>query len=120
MFLKISDIGYLDSQSIGTKAYNLAKLYSEGYNVPPGCIITADEFNRFINDNGLRSIVKDYLNEIYQTGKFNSAIRKKLEGLKEKIITRHIDEKLLKKINNYVDELVSGEYSSVVVRSSAV
>lgn len=50
-----------DISEVGGKAKNLSEMYSEGFPVPPGFVVTVAAYEEFISENGRRKRIMDLL-----------------------------------------------------------
>ena len=97
-----------ETELVGGKALNLGILIKNGFNVPPGFVITTEAYSSFIDENDLNSYISKILEE------YSPETSSKL------IKTKILDLSLPKDVEECIkDSYESLGLSSVAVRSSA-
>ncbi len=80
-----SELNNKDVQSAGGKGASLGEMFNNKFPVPPGFVITAQAFGKFIKDAGLKEKIHDILNELdvddtEELTKASKEIRKLIEA----------------------------------------
>ena len=97
-----------ETELVGGKALNLGILIKNGFNIPPGFVITTEAYRSFIEENNLSSYISKILEEN------NPEIASKL--IKTKILNLSLPKDVEQGIKYFYESL---GVSSVAVRSSA-
>ena len=117
--LWFSEVGKDDTAIVGGKGANLGELTNAGLPVPPGFIVTAQAYFKFIKETGLDiEIVQDLKNLDPEKSKMLNARAMKLQ---KAILREPMPKSLAREIINAYKELYSKGASNifVAVRSSA-
>lgn len=109
-----SEVGREDIGLVGGKGANLGELIRAGIPVPPGFVVTADTYFRFIHQNGLEPVIKKELFglDVHDTRQLNERAERIQQRIKEAPMPGHIADE----IRAAYRELGEGP---VAVRSSA-
>jgi len=109
--LKDKDISI---EKIGGKAVNLAKMSSEGFNIPPAFVVSVEAYNFFIKKE-----LEDKISKIINSIDFNNedSISYGCSSIRSIIKSEDLPQKLCLEINSQIKNLPDGYYA---VRSSAV
>ncbi|MBE6499536.1 MAG: phosphoenolpyruvate synthase [Methanobrevibacter thaueri] len=113
--LNKSDIGIA-----GGKGANLGELTQAGIPVPPGFVVTAQSYEKFMNEAGINDKVMSILEELDVND--SSALNKAADKIKKIIIDSPIPEDLTITIREFYNELcqrVGEDDADVAIRSSA-
>ncbi|MDP1552994.1 MAG: PEP/pyruvate-binding domain-containing protein, partial [Methanobacteriaceae archaeon] len=104
----------LSIEKIGGKAVNLAKMSSEGFNIPPAFVVSVEAYNFFIKKE-----LEDKISKIIDSIDFNNedSISYGCSSIRNIIKSEDLPQKLCLEINNQIKNLPDGYYA---VRSSAV
>lgn len=97
LILELKNITLEDRYIIGEKAYNLSKLYNDGFNVPESLVLSTNFFQEFLDFNNLE---------------FNSE-------LPEKILYSKFSQSLIDLLKTNVGKLWNNEKIPLVCRSSS-
>ena len=77
-----SEIGKDSGSVAGGKGANLGEIYNMKVPVPPGFVITAQAYDYFIENSGLKEKIKDLLSEInYEDTKLLNDVTEKIRNL---------------------------------------
>lgn len=111
----ISDVGEGDMERVGGKGASLGTLTETGLDVPPGFIVTAGAFRKFIQDTGIADEIFSLLEEVESddSGSLKN-VSEEIEGL---ILGAEFPPYLREEIMKFYEELDGDPY--VAVRSSA-
>jgi pyruvate, water dikinase len=117
---KFENITKEDVGIAGGKGANLGELTQAGIPVPPGFVVTAETYNKFMNDTGIFDNIMDILNgiDINNTKELQNSSKK----IKEIIIDTPIPEEivtLLIEAYNALCQKVGVDDALVAIRSSA-
>jgi phosphoenolpyruvate synthase/pyruvate phosphate dikinase len=126
--LLFKEISKYDLPKVGFKGLSIATLKHEGFNIPPGFIITSDTFKKFIFETGLKIKIEELLSNLTLDNieKTSEEIKKLIE---ETDIPEEIKEEILDSYTSLefeigkaklIDLLGVKEDSLVAVRSSYV
>lgn len=109
-----SEVGRDDVPVVGGKGANLGELTRAGIPVPPGFVVTADTYFRFIDHSGLEPVIRKELFglDVHNSRELNERARRIRTRLMEAPVPAHISEAIRKAYR----ELGEG---AVAVRSSA-
>lgn len=117
---KFESISKDDVGIAGGKGANLGELTQAGIPVPPGFIVTAETYNKFMNDTGIFDNIMDILNGIDINN--TKELQKSAKKIKEIIIDAPIPEDisaLIIEAYNALCQKVGVEDVLVAIRSSA-
>ena len=117
---KFEDLNKGSIAIAGGKGANLGELTQTGIPVPPGFVVTAETYNKFMNETGILSNIMNMLDklDVNDTKKLQKTSKK----IKEIIINTHIPEDITVFITEAYNELCQrvGENDIyVAIRSSA-
>ncbi len=104
------------ANQVGGKGWNLARLDSFGFKVPPGGVLSTDAYMEFINYNDLGDDIADIASRITATNL--SDYTHELSQLEEKIIAGSIPRAVRDEISSALHNLRLAD-KAVAVRSSA-
>ncbi|GIW15491.1 MAG: phosphoenolpyruvate synthase [Tepidiforma sp.] len=109
-----SEVGREDIGLVGGKGANLGELIRAGIPVPPGFVVTADTYFRFIHQNGLEPVIKKELFglDVHDTRQLNE----RAENIQRRIMEAPMPAHIADEIRAAYRELGEGP---VAVRSSA-
>jgi pyruvate,water dikinase len=108
------EVGREDVPLVGGKGANLGELTRAGIPVPPGFVVTADTYFRFIDHNGLEPLIRK---ELFGLDVHNSRdMNARALRIRERIIQAPVPEHIAQAIRESYRELGEGP---VAVRSSA-
>src|SRR3989344_3925028 len=71
--LWLADVKKEDYGEIGEKAATLAELYHAGFSVPSGFILTGEAFRQFLDENGIRNILRNMLKDLDESNREDTA-----------------------------------------------
>ncbi len=109
-----SEVGREDLGLVGGKGANLGELTRASIPVPPGFVVTADTYFRFINQNGLEPVIKK---ELFNLNVHDSAaLSERAAKIRQRIMDAPMPAHLADEIREAYRELGEGP---VAVRSSA-
>jgi phosphohistidine swiveling domain-containing protein len=113
-FIRFFDSPDNDISEVGGKAKNLSEMYSEGFPVPPGFVVTVTAYEEFISANGIRKRIGDLLDST----KFDleSDVQTCSRRIKDLILEGEMSPSLGGSIERALEEM-GGEFWAV--RSSA-
>ncbi|RBQ22353.1 Phosphoenolpyruvate synthase [Candidatus Methanobinarius endosymbioticus] len=117
---KFENISKKDVGIAGGKGANLGELTQAGIPVPPGFVVTAETYNKFMNDTGIFNNIMDILNEIDINN--TKELQNSAEKIKGIIINTDIPEDittLIIEAYNALCQKVGTEDVLVAIRSSA-
>ena len=117
---KFEDLNKDKISIAGGKGANLGELTQTGIPVPPGFVVTAETYNKFMNETGIFNKIMNKLDnlDVNDTKK----LQKTAEEIKETIINTPIPEDIIVLITEAYNELcmrVGEEDIYVAIRSSA-
>ncbi|MFD1586798.1 phosphoenolpyruvate synthase [Halorientalis brevis] len=112
--LWLDEIGADDLESVGGKAASLGELTAAGLPVPPGFVVTAGTYRRFIEDTG---IDEELFEAVDVDADDSKALAEAEARAKELILETEIPEDLKEEILASYEEV--GDEAFVAVRSSA-
>ncbi|MDQ3098987.1 MAG: phosphoenolpyruvate synthase [bacterium] len=111
------EVGKNDVALVGGKGANLGEMTQAGIPVPPGFIVTAESWNQFIDETGLRKEIKTHLHNLDVND--SKRLQKVAEEIKWLITSTKTPKYLEDKIKEYYRGLANGTDLLVAVRSSA-
>jgi rifampicin phosphotransferase len=110
MIKLFSEIGKHERDLIGGKAYSQALLWKQGFNVPPGLIVTTEAFQAFLHAQSLSDAPAEFDRD-----------PSKVEQLRARIENAQLPNDLLKEIDQKFSTLFKEtNYHRFAVRSSAL
>jgi pyruvate,water dikinase len=117
---KFSSINKEDIEIAGGKGANLGELTQAGIPVPPGFVVTAEAYRKFMDDTGIFDIIMNILNgiDVNDTKELQNVSNK----IKNLIISTKIPDELVTHINEAYSALsneIGVENADVAIRSSA-
>lgn len=118
--VKFEDLSKSDIGIAGGKGANLGELTQAGIPVPPGFVVTAQAYEKFMDEAGINDIVMQILDEIDIND--TKALQAAAEKIKKIIIEAPIPEDLVLFIREFYNELcqrVGEDDTDVAIRSSA-
>ena len=118
--VKFEDLNKSDIGIAGGKGANLGELTQAGIPVPPGFVVTAQAYERFMDEAGINDQVMGILEKIDIND--TKALQAAAEEIKQIIIEAPIPEDLVLFIREYYNELcqrVGEDDTDVAIRSSA-
>lgn len=118
--VKFEDLSKSDIRIAGGKGANLGELTQAGIPVPPGFVVTAQAYEKFMDEAGINDKVMSILEEIDIND--TKALQAASKEIKELIIEAPIPEELVLFIREYYNELcqrVGEDDVDVAIRSSA-
>ena len=114
-----SEVDKDDIGQVGGKGANLGEMTKAGFPVPPGFIVTAQAYFQFLDEAGLRNVIRDTLVplDVNDSKKLEKASQK----IQQEIIRAPFPKLLAQTIIKAYDKLESGifKHALVAVRSSA-
>jgi pyruvate,water dikinase len=113
--LWLDEIGADDLESVGGKAASLGELTTAGLPVPPGFVVTAGTYRRFIEDSG---IDEELFEAVDVDAEDSKALAEAEARAQELILETEMPEHLREEILAAYEEIGDGE-AFVAVRSSA-
>lgn len=106
------------SAIVGGKAWNLGRLVRYGFTVPPGVALIAVAYEEFIEQNGLRELIKQVAEQVSPESLACGEVNKELRILRERIETGTMPPALAEQIAQALGE--AGLLASpLAIRSSA-
>ena len=117
---KFEDLNKSDIGIAGGKGANLGELTQAGIPVPPGFVVTAGTYEKFMEDTGINDKVLDILDKIDIND--TKALQAAAEEIKAIIIETPIPEDMImfiKEAYNQLCQKVGEEDTDVAIRSSA-
>ncbi|WP_298524855.1 phosphoenolpyruvate synthase [uncultured Methanobrevibacter sp.] len=118
--VKFEDLNKSDIGIAGGKGANLGELTQAGIPVPPGFVVTAQAYEKFMDEAGINDSVMGILDKIDIND--TKALQAAAEEIKKIIIEAPIPEDLVLFIREYYNELcqrVGEDDTDVAIRSSA-
>ncbi len=118
--VKFEDLSKSDIGIAGGKGANLGELTQAGIPVPPGFVVTAQAYEKFMEEAGINDSVMNILDEIDIND--TKALQAAAEKIKNIIIEAPIPEDLVLFIREFYNELcqrVGEDDTDVAIRSSA-
>ena len=118
--VKFEDLSKSDIGIAGGKGANLGELTQAGIPVPPGFVVTAQAYEKFMDEAGINDSVMQILDEIDIND--TKALQAAAEKIKSIIIEAPIPEDLVLFIREFYNELcqrVGEDDTDVAIRSSA-
>ncbi len=118
--IKFEDLNKSDIGIAGGKGANLGELTQAGIPVPPGYVVTAETYEKFMEDAGINEKVMEILNNIDINN--TKELQKAAEEIKSIIISTPIPEDistLIIEAYNQLCQRVDEEDVDVAIRSSA-
>ena len=117
---KFEDLNKSDIGIAGGKGANLGELTQAGIPVPPGFVVTAETYEKFMEDSGINDKVLDILDQIDIND--TKALQSAAEEIKSIIIETPIPDDMvmfIKEAYNQLCQRVGEEDTDVAIRSSA-
>lgn len=117
---KFEDLNKEDIGIAGGKGANLGELTQAGIPVPPGFVVTAETYNKFINETGIFDKIMNILNKVNVNE--TKDLQKAAEKIKNIIIGTDIPEDIVAMITEAYNELcqrIGNDNAYVAIRSSA-
>ncbi|WP_407431082.1 phosphoenolpyruvate synthase [Methanobrevibacter sp.] len=117
---KFEDLNKSDIAIAGGKGANLGELTQAGIPVPPGFVVTAETYQKFMEDTGINDKVLDILDKIDIND--TKALQAAAEEIKSIIIETPIPDDMImfiKEAYNQLCQRVGEEDTDVAIRSSA-
>ena len=118
--VKFEDLNKSDIGIAGGKGANLGELTQAGIPVPPGFVVTAQAYEKFMDEAGINDKVMSILDEIDIND--TKALQADAEEIKKIIVEAPIPDDLVLYIREYYNELcqrVGEDDTDVAIRSSA-
>ena len=118
--VKFEDLSKSDIGIAGGKGANLGELTQAGIPVPPGFVVTAQAYEKFMDEAGINDKVMSILDEIDIND--TKALQAAAEEIKKIIIEAPIPDDLVMFIREYYNQLcqrVDEDDTDVAIRSSA-
>ncbi|MBQ2637052.1 MAG: phosphoenolpyruvate synthase [Methanobrevibacter sp.] len=118
--VKFEDLNKSDIGIAGGKGANLGELTQAGIPVPPGFVVTAQAYEKFMDEAGINELVMSILDEIDIND--TKALQAASEEIKKIITEAPIPNDLVLFIREYYNELcqrVGEDNTDVAIRSSA-
>jgi pyruvate,water dikinase len=114
--VRLSELGAVDTQTVGGKAANLYRLMSAGFPVPDGLVVPVGEYDLFLRSSGLREAVAGMLKE--PRGEGTGPLPELSRGIRGLIESGRLDDGLSHAILRELSR--AGPDALWAVRSSAV
>ncbi|MBO5152190.1 MAG: phosphoenolpyruvate synthase [Methanobrevibacter sp.] len=117
---KFEDLNKSDIGIAGGKGANLGELTQAGIPVPPGFVVTAETYQKFMEDSGINDKVLDILDQIDIND--TKALQAAAEEIKSIIIETPIPDDMvmfIKEAYNQLCQRVGEDDTDVAIRSSA-
>ena len=117
---KFEDLNKSDIGIAGGKGANLGELTQAGIPVPPGFVVTAETYEKFMEDSGINDKVLDILDQIDIND--TKALQAAAEEIKSIIIETPIPDDMvmfIKEAYNQLCQKVGEDDTDVAIRSSA-
>ena len=117
---KFEDLNKSDIAIAGGKGANLGELTQAGIPVPPGFVVTAETYEKFMEDSGINDKVLDILDQIDIND--TKALQAAAEEIKAIIIETPIPDDMvmfIKEAYNQLCQRVGEDDTDVAIRSSA-
>ena len=117
---KFEDLNKSDIGIAGGKGANLGELTQAGIPVPPGFVVTAETYEKFMEDSGINDKVLDILDQIDIND--TKALQSAAEEIKSIIIETPIPDDMvmfIKEAYNQLCQRVGEDDTDVAIRSSA-
>jgi len=117
---KFEDLGKDDIGIAGGKGANLGELTQAGIPVPPGFVVTAETYDKFMQDTGIFNSVMDILDQIDINN--TKELQEAAEEIKKIIVETPIPEDistLIIEAYNQLSQRVGVDEADVAIRSSA-
>jgi pyruvate,water dikinase len=117
---KFEDLNKSDIAIAGGKGANLGELTQAGIPVPPGFVVTAETYQKFMEDTGINDKVLDILDKIDIND--TKALQEAAEEIKSIIIETPIPDDMImfiKEAYNQLCQRVDEDNTDVAIRSSA-
>ncbi len=117
---KFEDLNKSDIAIAGGKGANLGELTQAGIPVPPGFVVTAETYQKFMEDTGINDKVLDILDKIDIND--TKALQAAAEEIKAIIVETPIPEDMImfiKEAYNQLCQRVGEDDTDVAIRSSA-
>ena len=117
---KFEDLNKSDIGIAGGKGANLGELTQAGIPVPPGFVVTAETYEKFMEDSGINDKVLDILDQIDIND--TKALQAAAEEIKSIIIETPIPDDMvmfIKEAYNQLCQRVGEDDTDVAIRSSA-
>ena len=117
---KFEDLNKSDIGIAGGKGANLGELTQAGIPVPPGFVVTAETYEKFMEDSGINDRVLDILDQIDIND--TKALQSAAEEIKSIIIETPIPDDMvmfIKEAYNQLCQRVGEDDTDVAIRSSA-
>ncbi len=117
----LEDTGKDNVNVVGGKAANLGELVKNGIPVPPGFVVTAEAYKRFVEETGIHDDMIKVLEEVVKTGlpqEYEEASRRFKELIMKTSIPPSIEREISRAYSR-LEELAGNECTRVAVRSSA-
>ena len=117
---KFEDLNKSDIAIAGGKGANLGELTQAGIPVPPGFVVTAETYQKFMEDTGINDKVLDILDKIDIND--TKALQAAAEEIKSIIVETPIPDDMImfiKEAYNQLCQRVGEEDTDVAIRSSA-
>ena len=118
--VKFEDLNKSDIGIAGGKGANLGELTQAGIPVPPGFVVTAETYEKFMEDSGINGQVMDILDKIDIND--TKALQAASEEIKSLIVATPIPEDmttLIVEAYNQLCQRVGEDDTDVAIRSSA-
>ncbi|MCQ2972419.1 MAG: phosphoenolpyruvate synthase, partial [archaeon] len=118
--VKFEDLGKDDIPIAGGKGANLGELTQAGIPVPPGFVVTAETYEKFMADSGINNEVMNILKKIDIND--TKALQKASEDIKALITSVPVPEDmstLIIEAYNQLCHMVGEDDTDVAIRSSA-
>ena len=118
--VKFENLGKDDVGIAGGKGANLGELTQAGIPVPPGFVVTAETYAKFMNETGINDAVLDILKTVDIND--TKRLQKAAEEIKSIIIKTPVPEEiatLIVEAYNQLSQRVGEDEADVAIRSSA-
>lgn len=117
-----SEITKKDIKIVGGKGANLGEMYRAGFPVPPGFVVTADAYEYFLRESGLKDKIYSLLNSLdpEDTTKLEDISKKIQEMIEKAKMPEEIEKEIIEayEILSYNNTTSANEIVSYILKTS--
>ncbi len=107
-----SEINKEDIPIAGGKGANLGEMYQAGFPVPPGFIVTANAYWKFLLDTGLKEEIDEKLRQLNVDN--TDELQRVAKEIQKAIVEEDVPEEIAQEIKESYDKMKVGDYTKEV------
>jgi len=115
--LDFSEISKSDISTAGGKGANLGEMFSSGFPVPQGFVVTSNAYYNFLDSTSLREKISHELKKLNVND--SKALQRATKNIRVAILRAKMPKEIEKQIKDYYHNICGNKDKPVAVRSSA-